>query len=665
MKNITCIIISTFFNTRITKKTLFVSLFLLFNFFGLYAQNRVVLIEEFTNASCQACAVHNPPFDLLLSNNLDNVIPLKYRASIPGFDPMNIHNPSEVQTRADYYNIFGVPLALIDSEYTPASTFLNEGNPSNANQALLDAAAAVSAPFDLDVTHSFDTNYENISINVNIENVSGTVVNALQTGSMKLRVVIVEEEISFPIAPGTNGETNFGYTMRDMIPDANGTTLSDTWSVSETGTESFTVAIPSYIYSIGQLGVVVFIQDDATKVVHQAAYSKPADVINFPDAALQSNFGQSSYCNTSLAPSVNIINASIVAITSLELSARIEGGESFDYNWTGFLEPGNEINISIGNFDLQDEENQIIVEVNAVNGLSYDLDATNNFVAETIRILDETVMELPDTIGFEQELTPPNILPDIGLFYGGDIKLLGLASSPNSNVGAFGNSKVSLRFRLGRTLPGEEMNFITPIIDFSDLDMVKMKFSHAYVQMTDENDDRLDVAYSTDCGVSWNNIFSKSGSDLATAPNTDIYFPEANEWVENIVEIPGITGAPEVIFWFKGTSNGSHSLYLDDITFEGTEFISDTDDIDEIISDFSVSPNPLGDVTNINFYLKNAKDVQLKVTDLLGRTLYTQNYKRQPAGSNTFEYHTADLKSGIYFITIDINGEMKTVKVVK
>lgn len=639
------------------KLSVFNSIFL-FIVFGLSAQQRTVLVEEFTNASCEACAFHNPSFDLLLSNNLNKVIPLKYRTSFPGFDPMNTHNQSEVQDRIDYYDVEGVPLALFDSEYTPETGLLNTGSPSSANQELIDSVAAISSPFNLDITHSFDSNYDNILINVNIKNVSGSMINSLQSGSMKLRLALVEEQINFPIAPGTNGEKKFIYTMRDMIPNANGTILPDTWIDDAMEFKSFNIPMPDYIYSVGQIGVVAFIQDDGNKEIHQAAYSEIVDISDLPDAAIQSNFGNIIHCTPDISPSVNIQNTSNVDISSFDLSAREVGGQVTNLNWTGSLEPGTDIDISMGDINMANNESQIIVELTSINGIPFDTDATNNFVNQDIRIVDET-KTLPYSIGFEQDMSAPSqyIIP--GLAWGERVRILG--SQFSTSFGGFSNSNYSLNFDLSTALKNKESNYITSRIDFSDREMVSLKFSHAYLSQLDDSNDALDVLYSNDCGITWNNIFSKKGSDLIA----DTTASGSLSWVENNIDISEVDGESDVIFWFKVTNDGGVNIYLDDIIFEGNEITSDVDDIEKLVYDFNVTPNPLGNIASVSFYLNEVSDVHFSITDLTGRTVLNKRLEFSSVGTQNFEYDTADLGSGIYFFSIQADDNIKTIKLVK
>src|SRR5215813_3140562 len=80
---------------------------------------RLVVVEEFTQASCPPCASQNPTFDALLLSNPEKVVTLKYHTDWPGVDEMNAQNMSDVQTRVDYYSIWGVPMGAMDGFVWP------------------------------------------------------------------------------------------------------------------------------------------------------------------------------------------------------------------------------------------------------------------------------------------------------------------------------------------------------------------------------------------------------------------------------------------------------------------------------------------------------------------------------------------------------------------
>ena len=63
----------------------------------LNAQNeRLLLLESFTNTGCVPCAQYNPTMDALIANNLDKVVAIKYHVNWPSSsDPMYLHNTAE------------------------------------------------------------------------------------------------------------------------------------------------------------------------------------------------------------------------------------------------------------------------------------------------------------------------------------------------------------------------------------------------------------------------------------------------------------------------------------------------------------------------------------------------------------------------------------------
>ena len=80
-----------------------------------FAQSqRLVLFEEFTQASCPPCATTNPGLNAMLDAHPSEVVSIKYQTDWPGNDVMNVHNPSEVQTRVSYYGVTGVPDGEMD-----------------------------------------------------------------------------------------------------------------------------------------------------------------------------------------------------------------------------------------------------------------------------------------------------------------------------------------------------------------------------------------------------------------------------------------------------------------------------------------------------------------------------------------------------------------------
>ena len=92
-------------------------LFLLISTSILNAQvDRIVLLEEATNASCPDCATSNIKLQAFLKSHFGGVISLRYHASWPSpYDPMYAINPVDNDFRInDYYGIWFVADYFMD-----------------------------------------------------------------------------------------------------------------------------------------------------------------------------------------------------------------------------------------------------------------------------------------------------------------------------------------------------------------------------------------------------------------------------------------------------------------------------------------------------------------------------------------------------------------------
>ena len=310
------------------KKTLLLSLLLAMTA-GVFAQTqRMVLLEHFTQASCPPCATYNPLVKQYFDNTTTNATAIKYQTSWPGTDPMNAHNPADVQARVTYYGVSGVPNVVIDGNYA-------QGNPGSlfagGQSSDMDTRATVASDFDITVTHQFTGSAVNVTAVI-------TATNAVTNANLKAHVVVVEKEIIFANPPGSNGETEFYNVMKAMLPTSAGTDLGDVWSngTTEVLQESWTAA---NVYDVSQLAAIVFVQDDVTKEIMQTNISEVMTSTINQDAGIASaNPSGSAYetviCNTSNQPQITLTNYGNTALTSADINYSINGTQA-TYNWTG------------------------------------------------------------------------------------------------------------------------------------------------------------------------------------------------------------------------------------------------------------------------------------------------------------------------------------------
>jgi hypothetical protein len=274
---------------------------------------RIVMIEEFTQASCYYCAVYNP----------GKCTYIKYQTSWPGYDPMNLHNPGEVATRVSYYGVNGVPDAIVSGT--------NIGSPGDVAQDMIDAAYALPASFNLMIQHRLSSASDSIYVTM-----LGQCTSAI-SGSLVAHIGVIEKNIHFNSPPGTNGERDFYNVMKKMLPNASGTALQNSFQPGEYFLIQGSWKLAN-VYSKSQLGVVGFIQNNANKQIQQGANSDTVPLTmpfnNDVQVVAASNYSVTN-CSGNIAPMITIRNNGKNPVTSMTVNYSINAGTPVSYSFTG------------------------------------------------------------------------------------------------------------------------------------------------------------------------------------------------------------------------------------------------------------------------------------------------------------------------------------------
>ena len=80
-----------------------------------------------------------------------------------------------------------------------------------------------------------------------------------------------------------------------------------------------------------------------------------------------------------------------------------------------------------------------------------------------------------------------------------------------------------------------------------------------------------------------------------------------------------------------------------------------------VLNELAIYPNPSEGELNVHFSVPSNNDVLIKIQDIVGKTEQTQTIKAIE-GSNMVLLDTQSLKSGIYFLNIQIGNSSKTVQ---
>jgi hypothetical protein len=535
-------------------KNLFILSFIALLFLNYNApgqSTRLILAEEFTQASSPPDAAQNPAFNALLNANPTKVCAIKYHTSWPGVDPMNATTQAIVNSRVTYYSINSVPYALMDGTAQTGASYT--GAPANWSQTKINNRDAVTSPYTLTLNHTVDLVNDSIHITGNIACTQAV------TGTLVLHVVLVERQIEFCIAPGTNGETIFTGVMQSMIPNSGGTSLTGSWNIGQQQPFSFDVKIPNYIYSKAELAVVAFVQNNATKEVLQSAYSAPHSLTTDVILSCTAITNVSLINCSGVTPAVTFKNAGTTNLTSADIVYNVDGINSVTQSWSGSLAPGLSTTVSLPTLNPAAGSHVLNVSVSNPNDHNiYRQSASQNF----------SISPGPGTAPPLNQSFSSVIFPPAGW----------IINNPDNGVtwtrNAAGlNGAGSAKIDFWSSTNGSVDELILPNINLGSSSQASFDFDVAYCQYNTSINDKMEVFYSTDCGQNWISIFNQAGSVLASgnAPTTSAFTPTtASQWHHKTASLQGALGSNNVFLKFKATSAYGNNAYIDNINISHT-----------------------------------------------------------------------------------------------
>ncbi|MEM7375698.1 MAG: T9SS type A sorting domain-containing protein [Bacteroidota bacterium] len=600
-----------------------------------------VFIEEVTGSWCGPCAVHNPNFDAIIEANDSKVVTLKYQY----IDHIHGLNPLPGSIRNDYYSLSAVPQYVINGEY--------KGNPGNFSQTLLNQTYnGTMTPFSIEMSHAVNVTLDSILISVTIKNESLDTVRSQAPFSLKLRVALTEEELHYKEAPGSNGETEFKWVMRDMYPSANGTILDNTWLPGQEETFDFHRPLPDVVLDYHQISAVAFIQDDEDKYVYQAEKTEPDSILTgVADTELELiSDPNKNWCDTLYDPVFMVVNHGPESLSQFLIQLSLDGEIVYNWPYTQELGVNDTAIIQTPPISLPNQFNRLDAEITSLpNGIKEgrQTDPFQMTMFNSINQRDE-----PIKVGFEVFENPPNWPIGLNWLFDRDMDgwLYDSAAvailNPGSKGGAFGESNTSVNFR--SYVPGWKGGFILDQVDMSSSVGGALEFSMAYAQK-DSAMDRLIVSSSIDCGETWEEEFNRAGADLAntTVVSGNNLYPNADQWTKHRIELNKFIGE-KVVFKFEYIGDRGHWFYLDDIHLARYAVGIEDNELEEAVT---IAPNPFSSSTQVNISLDHREKLDIRVVDAVGRVMSSQVHTHL-GGSSQIQVGESSWADGLYHVVM-------------
>ncbi len=220
------------------------------------------LFEGFTASTCPPCKTVNAALTPLLESNKDDITIIKYQMNFPGNgDP---YYNADGGIRQQYYGVNAVPSGYLNgSKLTYDGNTLSEAGFSAKISEEQPGFVAIDKPI-----VSIDKAARTVKVTADIKNYTPD----FNGDNTKIRIALVEFKTTKNKA--TNGETEFHFVEQHMIPNANGVALTSTSNEDIQKLDiNFKIPATSKIENIDNLGLVIFVQNDANRYISQSAWA--------------------------------------------------------------------------------------------------------------------------------------------------------------------------------------------------------------------------------------------------------------------------------------------------------------------------------------------------------------------------------------------------------
>lgn len=231
--------------------------------------HKAAFLEIFSSGTCTSCVTWNTYLHSLLvrlnantADNSDNLVAAKFQTEIPS--PGDPFVTEETLDRTSYYNVLSAPSFFLSGKsFSPGY--------ENYEKALKDSIA------------SFRNQTVSLGLNAslyregNLFRVESKVTAYLpDKNTYNLVVCLMEDSIHY-FSGTPNGEKDFYYIVRKMLPSPMGKTLTPGEpgsSMENTFEYEFDLSDPKIFSSLDNLNAVIFLQNTGNREIIQAKYLK-------------------------------------------------------------------------------------------------------------------------------------------------------------------------------------------------------------------------------------------------------------------------------------------------------------------------------------------------------------------------------------------------------
>ena len=224
-----------------------------------------------------------------------------------------------------------------------------------------------------------------------------------------------------------------------------------------------------------------------------------------------------------------------------------------------------------------------------------------------------------------------------------------------SSVGQTGSKSFKLD-NFSQNGPNTDEFFSQPV-DLSGITAedggVVLSFRYAHRKRNASNNSEvLRVFISNDCGESWVQRRTISGTSLSSEVETSPWTPTFWDW--ETVHMTNITSSywvSDFRYKFSFDGNGGNNIYIDNLNIYPGPISELGIDESDGISPISLFPNPSEGWMQLQFSTQSAQKVRIDLVDLTGKIIQTHGIQSE-VGKNSVIIGSESLVSGMYFVRV-------------
>jgi len=196
--------------------------------------------------------------------------------------------------------------------------------------------------------------------------------------------------------------------------------------------------------------------------------------------------------------------------------------------------------------------------------------------------------------------------------------------------------------------PGDYCELSLVPFDMTTKLAANLEFFISYSRRSASSFDNLKVFASNDCGLNWNNIYSKAGGKLETTTTQNSSFTPTSitDWRREKVSLSGYQTVQNLMLKFTFITSGvGNNIYLDNINIGG--FPLAITDI-EIANNIEIYPNPTSGNTTIKLPETIYNNTRLILVDMTGKQLSNVLLSNNSQNFELGNIYNNTLSKGIY-----------------